>query len=225
MSPATQEDANVLVQLAQWGAMIDVGPALGAIFDEEFDPETAEDGRPAGDGRSWPSARPIGTLVKHDVLDRCARPGLALGAGAMGMGRPRRDAGARAARRSTPCTRNFEALAQSTGRLIASRRCSNGTGTERPRLTPPVRPEAPAPKNHACELSRHPHAAPAPHEGASRPGARDGALRPAPHPAAVRRRRRGRARGGAVDAGRRAAVDHRARRRGDRAPGAPASGP
>ena len=69
MSPATQEDANLLVQLAQWGAMIDIGPALGAIFDEEFDPGTAE--------VSDPPVRvilaygeTIGTLVKHDVLDR-----------------------------------------------------------------------------------------------------------------------------------------------------------
>jgi hypothetical protein len=69
MSPATQEDANLLVQLAQWGAMIDVGPALGAIFDEEFDPETAEMGDP--EVRTILAyGETIGTLVKHDLLDR-----------------------------------------------------------------------------------------------------------------------------------------------------------
>ena len=69
MSPATKEDANLLVQLAQWGAMIDVGPALGAIFGEEFDPETAEMGDPPV-RTILAYGETIGTLVKHDVLDR-----------------------------------------------------------------------------------------------------------------------------------------------------------
>jgi hypothetical protein len=69
MSPATREDANLLVQLAQWGAMIDLGPALGAIFDGEFDPETAEMGDPPV-RTILAYGETIGTLVKHDVLDQ-----------------------------------------------------------------------------------------------------------------------------------------------------------
>jgi hypothetical protein len=69
MSPATHEDANLLVQLAQWGAMIDLGPALGTIFDEAFDPDTAEMGDPPV-RTILAYGETIGTLVKHEVLDR-----------------------------------------------------------------------------------------------------------------------------------------------------------
>lgn len=69
MSPATHEDATLLVQLAQWGAMIDLGPALGAIFDDEFDPDSAESGDPPV-RTILAYGETIGTLVKHDVLDR-----------------------------------------------------------------------------------------------------------------------------------------------------------
>jgi hypothetical protein len=69
MAAATQEDANLLVQLAQWGAMMDVQEAVGAVFADEFDPETAD----ANDDQVrrvlfW--GETIGTLVKNDLLDR-----------------------------------------------------------------------------------------------------------------------------------------------------------
>ncbi len=111
MSPATQEDANLLVQLAQWGAMIDVGPALGAIFDEEFDPETAEMGDPPV-RTILAYGETVGTLVKHDVLDRALVldwlwvQGLWERVGPAAM-RAREQLGAEA------LYENFEALAQS----------------------------------------------------------------------------------------------------------------
>ena len=54
---ATHEDANLLVQLAQWGAMIDLGMAMGTVFGDEFDPGSPSPTiRPSR--RSSPTARP-----------------------------------------------------------------------------------------------------------------------------------------------------------------------
>ncbi len=39
--PATYDDANVLVQLLEWGAMMGLDEAAGIVMDEAFDPETA----------------------------------------------------------------------------------------------------------------------------------------------------------------------------------------
>jgi hypothetical protein len=69
MSPASHEDANLLVQLAQWGAMIDLGEAVGAVFGEGFDPETADMNDPPV-RTILAYGETVGTLVKNDLLDR-----------------------------------------------------------------------------------------------------------------------------------------------------------
>jgi hypothetical protein len=69
MSPASHEDAELLVQLAQWGAMINVGEAFGAVFGEEFAPEAA-DANDANVRTILVYGETIGTLVKNEVLDR-----------------------------------------------------------------------------------------------------------------------------------------------------------
>jgi hypothetical protein len=69
MSPASHEDANLLVQLAQWGAMIDLGEAVGAVFGEDFDPETADMNDPPV-RTILAYGETVGTLVKNDLLDR-----------------------------------------------------------------------------------------------------------------------------------------------------------
>jgi hypothetical protein len=69
MSPASREDANLLVQLAQWGAMINVGEALGGVFSEEFSPEAA-DANDVHVRTILVFGETIGTLVKNDLLDR-----------------------------------------------------------------------------------------------------------------------------------------------------------
>jgi len=66
---ATHEDANLLVQLAQWGAMIDLGMAMGTVFGDEFDPETAESHDPPVQ-TILAYGETVGTLVKHETLDR-----------------------------------------------------------------------------------------------------------------------------------------------------------
>ncbi|HYQ12261.1 MAG TPA: hypothetical protein VEP94_02335 [Solirubrobacterales bacterium] len=66
---ATHEDATLLVQLAQWGAMINLGEAMGAVFDDEFDAETAESHDPPVQ-TILAYGETVGTLVKNDVLDQ-----------------------------------------------------------------------------------------------------------------------------------------------------------
>src|SRR6188768_1981347 len=62
---ATHEDANLLVQLAQWGAMIDLGMAMGTVFADEFDPEIAESHDPPVQ-TILAYGETVGTLVKHE---------------------------------------------------------------------------------------------------------------------------------------------------------------
>jgi hypothetical protein len=66
---ATHEDANLLVQLAQWGAMINLGEAMGGIFGEDFDPETAESHDPEVQ-TVLAYGETVGTLVKNNLLDQ-----------------------------------------------------------------------------------------------------------------------------------------------------------
>jgi hypothetical protein len=66
---ATKDDAKLVVELAQWGAMIGLGDALGTIFDEGFDPETASaNDEPVRIVLHF--SETVGTLVKNDVLDK-----------------------------------------------------------------------------------------------------------------------------------------------------------
>ena len=65
----THEDAALVVELAKLGAMNGLGEAVGKIFADEFDPDTAE--------LSDPSVRivlgwneTVATLVKNDLLSR-----------------------------------------------------------------------------------------------------------------------------------------------------------
>ena len=67
MSSPTREDAQLLIQLAQWASAMGFSEAMSVIFDERFDPDTA-------DVMDKPMqtmlmlGETIGTLVKHDLL-------------------------------------------------------------------------------------------------------------------------------------------------------------
>lgn len=65
----TKEDAQLIVQLAQWGAMMDLGNALAIIFDEQFDPDTATT-NDEGVRDVLYFTETVGTLVKNDLLNR-----------------------------------------------------------------------------------------------------------------------------------------------------------
>jgi hypothetical protein len=66
---ANKEDARLLVQLAQWGAMIGLNDATAALFDDAFDPDTATS-QDRNVRAVLTVGETIGTLVKNDLLDR-----------------------------------------------------------------------------------------------------------------------------------------------------------
>ena len=70
MGPPTYEDAQLMIQLAQWGTALGVEEAMPQIFSASFDPQTA-------DAMSDPAVRKllgfcesIGALAKHGLLNR-----------------------------------------------------------------------------------------------------------------------------------------------------------
>jgi hypothetical protein len=64
-----REDATLMIELAKWGSMIGVPEASGAIWSDDFDPETAEARDPhVRTMLTWYET--IGTLVKNGLLDR-----------------------------------------------------------------------------------------------------------------------------------------------------------
>lgn len=67
MSSPSREDAQLLIQIAQWGTALGVQDAMPAIFAEDFDPETADVmDKPVQTLLTLGES--IGTLVKHDLL-------------------------------------------------------------------------------------------------------------------------------------------------------------
>ena len=66
---ATKEDAQLLVQLAQWGATMGTNEAVAALFDDGFDPASANtQDRHVRVVLNF--GETIGTLVKNNLLDR-----------------------------------------------------------------------------------------------------------------------------------------------------------
>jgi hypothetical protein len=65
----TREDAQLLVQLAQWGASMGLQEAISTILADDFDPDAAS----VADKSIhviYDFAELIGVLVKHDLLNR-----------------------------------------------------------------------------------------------------------------------------------------------------------
>jgi len=65
----TYEDAKLMVELAKWGAAAGLGEASGAIWADDFDPETA-DARDKSVATVLVFHETIGTLVKNGLLNR-----------------------------------------------------------------------------------------------------------------------------------------------------------
>jgi hypothetical protein len=65
----SREDANMIVELAKWGAMIDLPAASRKIFADDFDPDAAH---PLDEEVQTLLVfyETIGTFVKNDLLDR-----------------------------------------------------------------------------------------------------------------------------------------------------------
>jgi hypothetical protein len=65
----SHEDAMLIVELAKWGAAIDLGVAASAIWSDDFDPDSAEmTDRPVQTLLTFYET--VGTLVKNGLLDR-----------------------------------------------------------------------------------------------------------------------------------------------------------
>lgn len=68
MAPPTRDDAQLMIQIAQWGTALGIQDAMPRVFADDFDPETA-------DGMSDEAVRTlllfgesIGTLTKNNLL-------------------------------------------------------------------------------------------------------------------------------------------------------------
>ena len=65
----SREDATLIVELAKWGAMMDLGEAARTIWADDFDPDAAEMTDPAVQALLT-FYETIGTFVKNGLLDR-----------------------------------------------------------------------------------------------------------------------------------------------------------
>jgi hypothetical protein len=69
MASPTRDDAQLMIQIAQWGTALGVQDAMQRIFSDDFDPDAAD----ALDDESVRTmliyGESIGTLTKHALLD------------------------------------------------------------------------------------------------------------------------------------------------------------
>ena len=65
---ANQDQAAVLIQLAQWGTALGLEDAIPILFSEDFDPDAATSDDPHVT-RVLEFGEMVGTLTKHGLLD------------------------------------------------------------------------------------------------------------------------------------------------------------
>jgi hypothetical protein len=70
MAVPTYEDANLVVQLSQWGTALGLNEAIASVFEDDFDPEIADALNDTPVRTLLTFFETIGTLVKNDVLNR-----------------------------------------------------------------------------------------------------------------------------------------------------------
>lgn len=68
MASPTHEDAQLMVQLAQWGTSLGIERLMPRIFADDFDPETADAMDDEAVRTVLMLGESIGTLTKHDLL-------------------------------------------------------------------------------------------------------------------------------------------------------------
>ena len=68
MSSPTREDAQLLIEIARWGTALGIEEVMPALFDETFDPDTADAQIDKPVRTMLTFGESIGTLVKHDLL-------------------------------------------------------------------------------------------------------------------------------------------------------------
>jgi hypothetical protein len=65
---ADKQDAQLLVQLAQWSTALETAEALGVLFSDDFDPEAASVEDPMI-AKMLEFYETVGTLTKHSLLE------------------------------------------------------------------------------------------------------------------------------------------------------------
>jgi hypothetical protein len=68
MGPPTYEDAQLMIQIAQWGTALGTDEAMARIFAEDFDPEAADVIDDEAVRKLLVFGESIGTLTKHGLL-------------------------------------------------------------------------------------------------------------------------------------------------------------
>jgi hypothetical protein len=69
MGEPTREDAQLMLQIAQWGTSLGVNDSWGQIFSDDFDPYEA-DAMDPNINKVLTFCETIGTLVKRDLLSK-----------------------------------------------------------------------------------------------------------------------------------------------------------
>jgi hypothetical protein len=70
MAKPTRDDAQLMIQIAQWGTALGFQRAIPALFSENFDPERGDYLTDEAVRTVLYFGESIGTLVKHDLLSR-----------------------------------------------------------------------------------------------------------------------------------------------------------
>jgi hypothetical protein len=68
MASPTREDAQLMIQIAQWGTSLGVQEAMAEVFADDFDPHTADAIYHQAVRTILAYGETIGTLTKHDLL-------------------------------------------------------------------------------------------------------------------------------------------------------------
>ena len=108
--PATKEDATLVVQLSSWASTAGIDDAIGRLFDDGFDAETAS-ARDDDVRKALNFGETIGTLTKHGLLDQALVLDLWWVSGIWGRVAPAAER-ARQEVGQPALYENFEALAQ-----------------------------------------------------------------------------------------------------------------
>jgi hypothetical protein len=68
MASPTRDDAQLMIQIAQWGTSLGVQDAMPRIFADDFDPDTADAMSDQAVRTMLMFGESIGTLTKNDLL-------------------------------------------------------------------------------------------------------------------------------------------------------------
>jgi hypothetical protein len=68
MATPTREDAQLMLQLAQWGTAMGIEDALAQLFADDFNAEAADSLNDSAVRTALLFGESIGTLTKHDLL-------------------------------------------------------------------------------------------------------------------------------------------------------------